>query len=90
MDKSNFYGADIVMKSLVIRQIPPDLYVAIKNLALRNRRSMQQQILVLLECAKFLDYKVGSPVTMAEEIRNSLSGRELGDTVAEIREDRER
>ncbi len=76
------------MKAMTIRNIPEDLYKAIVRLAKRNRRSIQQQVLVLLEKARALDDD--SPLERAMKIRKSLEGRDLGDTVAEVRKERER
>lgn len=40
------------MKALTIRNIPNDLYRVIVKLAKRNRRSIQQQTLVILDRAQ--------------------------------------
>ena len=74
------------MKVITVRNVPEDVYSAISQLAKRNRRSLQQQVLVLLEKARSLDQD--SPVERARAIRERLSGRDLGDTVSEVREDR--
>ena len=76
------------MKVITIRNVPEPVYRAVTRLARRNRRSLQQQVLALLERARRLDDD--SPIERAAEIRQRLAGRELGDTVAEIRRDRER
>jgi len=76
------------MKTLTIRNIPDDLYKVIIQIAQRNRRSIQQQVLMILDRAKILDGK--SPVDTARGIRKRLQGRKLGDTVAEIHEERNR
>ncbi len=76
------------MKTLTIRNIPDDLYNIIRRIAQRNRRSIQQQLLVQLEKIRVLDSK--SPVIRAATIRNQLAGRPLGNTVREIREERRR
>lgn len=77
-----------VMKVITVRNVPDDLYRIIANLARRNRRSIQQQVLVLLERARVSATQ--SPVERAAAIRRSLRGRKLGDTVKEIRKDRQR
>ena len=77
-----------VMKALTIRNIPDDLYRLIARIAQRNRRSIQQQVLTILERARMLDGE--SPVERANEIRNRLEGRSLGNTVKEIRKERSR
>lgn len=76
------------MKALTIRNIPDDLYRIIARIAQRNRRSMQQQVLSILDRTRILDSE--SPVEKAMEIRQRLAGRELGNTLDEIREERNR
>lgn len=65
-----------------------NVYHVISLLAKRNRRSLQQQILFLLERAQSMD--VEPPAAKAADIRQRLQGRPLGDTVKDIREDRDR
>ena len=76
------------MKIITIRNIPDDLYRVIIRIAKRNRRSIQQQMLMIIERARILDTE--SPVEKAMEIRKRFSGRKLGNTVEEIREERNR
>jgi hypothetical protein len=77
------------MKTLTIRDIPEDTYGTVVRLAERNRRSIQQQVIVLLDRARVLERP--SPLLVAREIREQLASREkLGDTVRELREDRDR
>ena len=76
------------MKIITIRNIPDDLYRGITRIAKRNRRSIQQQMLTIIERARILDTE--SPVEKAMEIRKRFSGRKLGNTVEEIREERNR
>ena len=76
------------MKIITIRNIPDDLYRVIIRIAKRNRRSIQQQMLIIIERARILDTE--SPVEKAMEIRKRFSGRKLGNTVEEIREERNR
>ena len=76
------------MKIITIRNIPDDLYRVIIRIAKRNRRSIQQQMLTIIERARILDTE--SPVEKAMEIRKRFSGRKLGNTVEEIREERNR
>jgi hypothetical protein len=79
---------EVVMKVLTIRNIPEDLYRIIGRLAQRNRRSIQQQILMILDRARILDS--AEHIEKAAEIRLRLAGRELGNTIDEIREERNR
>ena len=76
------------MKTITVRNIPDDLYRDLRRLAEQNRRSLQQQTLVLLERARLS--RLGSPVQRAAEIRRRLAGRALGNTVDEVREERDR
>ena len=76
------------MKTLTIRSIPESLYEAIRRMARRERRSIQQQVLVLLDRGRVMDQE--SPLVAAKALRERLAGRDLGDTVAEIREERDR
>lgn len=76
------------MKTLTIRNIPDDLYQTISNIAKRNHRSIQQQLLVFLDRARILNSE--SPVDRARKIRQNFQGRTLGNTVLEIREERKR
>ncbi len=76
------------MKTLTIRNIPNDLYNIIGRVAQRNRRSMQQQLLVILDKMRMLDGE--SPVGKTAAIRERLSNRALGNTAKEIREERKR
>ena len=76
------------MKSITIRKIPDDLYRAISRLAQRNRRSIQQQVVTILDRSRILDNE--SPLERAAIIRAKLAGRSLGDTIEEIRQERSR
>jgi plasmid stability protein len=76
------------MRVMTIRNVPEEVHRALVRLARRNRRSLQQQVLRLLETVRRLDRE--SPVDEARALREKLEGRTLGDTVAEIREDRGR
>lgn len=60
------------MHVLTVRQIPDSLYESLAALAHRNRRSLQQQAILLLERCRFLDTE-SSPVERARLIRSSLS-----------------
>ena len=76
------------MKTLTLRNIPEDLYDTILELAKRNRRSIQQQLLVILDRARILNET--PPGIHAAEMRRKLAGRVLGDTISEIRSERDR
>ena len=76
------------MKTLTIRNIPDDLYKTITRVAQRNRRSIQQQVLVILDKARVYDNE--SPVDKAMAIRQALMDRDLGNTINEIHVERNR
>lgn len=76
------------MKALTIRNVPDDLYRLIARLAKRNRRSIQQQVLTIIERTRVLDHE--SSVEKAMRIRERLAGRNLGNTLEEVREERNR
>ncbi|RMF84216.1 MAG: hypothetical protein D6739_06225 [Nitrospirae bacterium] len=76
------------MKVITVRNVPDDVYEAVVRLARRNRRSLQQQVLALLEQTRYLSEE--SPLDRAASLRRKLAGRALGDTVAEVREERRR
>lgn len=76
------------MKAISVRNISDEAYDAIKEMAARNHRSMQEQIKRMIEREARL-VRV-SAVSRAQVWRTTLAGRALGDTVAELREDRAR
>lgn len=76
------------MKAITVRCVPDDLYANLTALARLNHRSLQQQVLVLLDRARVVD---SVPVLeRAASIRRKLAERLLGDTVAEVRTERQR
>lgn len=74
------------MKSLSVRNIPDDIYKALKNLAKLNHRSLQEQVRYLL--AMQVRLISPSPLAEAKNWRNKLKNRMLGNTIDDIREDR--
>ena len=76
------------MKTLTIRNIPDDLYKTITRIAQQNRRSIQQQVLVILDKARIYDNE--TPVDKAMAIRQALMDRDLGNTINEIHVERNR
>ena len=76
------------MKALSIRNLPDDVYEALKKMAAANHRSMQQQVRCLIEREARLAR--GSGLEVAREWRLRLAGRSLGDTVEDVRQDRAR
>ena len=79
------------MKNLTVRNVPDDVYEALVAQARSERRSLQQQVLLLLEqAAARSTAATEAPSLRARRIRDSLRGRELGDTLSELRELRDR
>ena len=76
------------MKALNIRNLPNDVYEAIKLMAVANHRSMQEQVRCLIE--REVRLVSGTGMTTARDWRMRLAGRNLGDTVADVRQDRTR
>ncbi len=76
------------MKSLTVRNIPNPLYERLVRLAALNRRSLQQQLLVILEGVP--SDPDNTALKRAASIRKRLTEKDLGDTVSEVREVRSR
>ena len=77
-----------VMRVITVRNIPEDVYMQLRDLAKRNHRSLQQQVLVLLEQVRL--QRAISPVEAAAKIRAQLKGRVLGNVVQDVRRERKR
>jgi len=76
------------MKALSIRNLPDDVYEAMKTMAAANHRSMQEHVRCMIEREVRLANGPGLEVARAWRMR--LAGRNLGDTVNEVRQDRAR
>ena len=76
------------MKALSIRNLPDEVYEALKAMAAANHRSMQEQVRCMIEREAKL--AGGNGLTAAREWRIRLAGRKLGDTVEDVRQDRAR
>lgn len=76
------------MPHLSLRDVPQATYDALKRLSVRERRSMQQQAILLLEAAQILEPQHGVLVRAAAW-RKRLEGRKLPDVGEMLREDRE-
>jgi plasmid stability protein len=76
------------MKAISIRNIPDDVYSALQKMAKRNRRSLQEQIKLILE----QEAKLGNRSFLIEaaEWRKRLKDRNLKDSVEMVRKDRAR
>ncbi len=69
-------------------EIPERLYALVESLAKRHRRDVSQEIQAILEKGIVADES--DVMAQAKRWRQRLQGRRLGNTVTEIREDRER
>lgn len=76
------------MKALSIRNLPDEVYEALKKMAATNHRSMQEQVRCMIEREARL--AAGSGLAEARAWRVRLTGRSLGDTVEDVRQDRAR
>jgi len=76
------------MRSLTVRGVDDEVYAALKELAQRNHRSMQEQVKMVLE--REVSLARGGQLSRCLAIRSRLEGRAWGDVPAEIRQERER
>jgi len=76
------------MKALSIRNLPDDVYEAMKTMAAANHRSMQEHVRCLIE--REVRLANGPGLAAAREWRVRLAGRNLGDTVKDVQQDRAR
>ena len=80
------------MTDVLVRDVPDDLLAYLKERAAANRRSLQQEVLIILESAVREDTRRLSAKQIADVIRTRLqsTGRDFEDSTQMIREDRER
>lgn len=76
------------MKALSIRNLPDEVYESLRAMAAANHRSMQEQVRIMIERETRL--AASSGLSQARAWRLRLAGRELGDTVNDVRQDRAR
>ncbi|MDP6629919.1 MAG: hypothetical protein QGH42_05390 [Kiritimatiellia bacterium] len=76
------------MKTLTIRKVPDDVYLDLTEWAAENRRSLQEQVLYIIE--EDVKLRHISVMESAAEYRTRLATRQTGDVVQDVREDRER
>jgi antitoxin FitA len=79
------------MPDILVRGVPPETLDALKQRARAHRRSLQQEVLSILE-ASAREARAPDPAQVAAAIRERLarSGRSFSDSASLIREDRER
>lgn len=76
------------MKAISIRNVPDHIYAGLQTMAKANRRSLQEQIKVILEHEVKLSNR--SFIANAAQWRKRLQGRNLSNTVKAVRRDRQR
>ena len=73
------------MKTLNIRNVPDDVYDALKALAAAHHRSLPEHLRFIIE--REVNLTAGSGMATARAWRTRLAGRKLGDTVTDVRRD---
>lgn len=76
------------MKALSIRNLPDDVYEVLRAMAVTNHRSVQEQVRCMIERETKLSIAPGLATAHAWRMR--LAGRNLSDTVEDVRQDRAR
>ena len=76
------------MKAISVRNVPDHVYSGLQIIAKKNRRSLQEQIKLILEQEVELGNR--SFLAGAADWRRQLEGRDLSNTVKTVRKDRER
>ncbi len=76
------------MKAISVRNVSDDVYLALQEMAEKNRRSLQEQVKLVLE--REVRIVQGASLVKAGEWRKKLQGRRFPDVVEMIREDRSR
>ena len=76
------------MKAISVRNVPDHVYSGLQVLAKKNRRSLQEQINLILEQEVELTNR--SFLATASHWRKRLQGRRLSNTVKTVRQDRQR
>jgi len=76
------------MRALTVRGVPDRVYSTLQRLAHDSRRSLQEQVTIILEREAAL--VTGSRLAGAHAIRKRLADRAWGSIVADIRQDRAR
>ena len=76
------------MRAISVRNVPDHVYTGLQVLAKKNRRSLQEQIKLILE--REVELTNRSFLATATHWRKLLQGRRLNDTVKTVRQDRQR
>ena len=80
------------MSDILVRDVPTDLLDSLKARAARNGRSLQREVMIILEGTLKDEARRRDAIVAADEIRDRLaaSGRQFGNSVDDLREDRAR
>lgn len=76
------------MPSLSLRGLSDQVYEGLRQLAIRNHRSMQEQVRLLIE--REVRYSQVGALERAREWRSVLAGHNFSDLAADIQADRNR
>jgi plasmid stability protein len=76
------------MPSLSLRGLSDQTYEGLRQLAIRNHRSMQEQVRLLIE--REVRYAEVGAVERARQWRSVLAGRHFPDLAADLQADRSR
>lgn len=78
------------MADLLVREVPAEILASLKKRANDNKRSMQQELLLILEEAVLKDQILAAEAAAVVRERLAGYGSSYSDSTAMIREDRER
>jgi plasmid stability protein len=76
------------MRAISLRNVPDQVYAVLQDMARANRRSLQEQVKIILE--QEVKLVQGTTTSRAEAWRNKLKDREFNDIPGLVREDRRR
>ncbi len=76
------------MRSLTLRGVPDSVYSHLQLWAKENRRSLQEQVKMIIE--REVRLAQGNHISRAKSLREKLAGRKWGNITAEIRRERQR
>jgi len=78
------------MPDLLVRGVPADLVANLKRRAAAHRRSLQQELLAILEEATVVDAIEAGKLAARVRAKLAATGRQFSNSADLVREDRER
>ncbi|MDP8923956.1 MAG: Arc family DNA-binding protein [Chloroflexota bacterium] len=80
------------MADILVRDVPQELLDSLKERAARNGRSLQREVMLILDGTLKEEARRRAALAAADEIRNRLAatGRTFSNSVDDLREDRAR